>query len=126
MRFIQLKKSPFEITFGPVFAGTCSVWGNPHYYTFDNHHYTFQDNCTFVLVKEIVKRHNFTVHINNVLCDSSSIAVCSRSLFVYYKNYKVVLLAKKLPKLKTKVRGAKFGSSAKAALNILALILMQP
>lgn len=125
MRLKQLKKSPFEITFGPVLAGTCAVWGNPHYFTFDNHHYAFQENCTFVLVKEIVKRHNFTVHINNVLCDSSSIAVCSRSLFVYYKNYKVVLSVKKLPKLKTKVPRGKVWLICKAALT-LSLTLMKP
>lgn len=103
IRLRQQKKSPFETTSVSVLAGTCTVWGNPHYYTFDNHHYTFQENCTFVLVKEIVARHKFTVHINNVLCDSSSMAVCSRSLFVYYKNSKVVLSVKKLPKLQTKV-----------------------
>lgn len=97
------KKHTFEITSVPVLAGTCTVWGSPHYYTFDNHHYTFQQNCTYVLVKEIVARHNFTVHINNVLCDSFSTEVCSRSLFVYYKNYKIALSAKKHPKLKTKV-----------------------
>lgn len=103
MRSRQLKKRRFEITSVPVLAGTCAVWGNANYYTFDNHHYAFPENCRFVLVKEIVARHNFTVHINNVLCDSSSMAVCSRSLFVYYKNYKVVMSVKKLPKLHTKV-----------------------
>lgn len=103
MMIRQLKKSSFEITSVPVLTGTCTVWGNTHYYTFDNHHYAFLENCTFVLIKEIVARHNFTVQINNVLCDSSSTAVCSRSLFVYYKKYKVVLSVNKLPKLKTKV-----------------------
>lgn len=92
-----------EITLYPGLAGTCAVWGHPHYFTFDNHYYHFQENCTFVLVKEIAARHNFTVHINNVLCDSSTIAVCSRSLFVYYKNYKVVLSVTKHPEHRTKV-----------------------
>lgn len=97
------QNSPFEVTWVPVLAGTCSVWGNLNYYTFDNHHYAFQENCTFVLVKEIVARHNFTVHINSVLCDSSTTEVCSRSLSVYYKNHKVDLSAEKHPKLKTEV-----------------------
>lgn len=83
--------------------GTCTVLGNTHYFTFDNHHYTFQENCTYVLVKETVARHNFTVHINNVLCNSPSNELCSRSLFVYYTNYKIVLSVKKLPTFSTTV-----------------------
>ncbi|XP_070828132.1 intestinal mucin-like protein [Chaetodon trifascialis] len=69
----------------------CAGWGDPHYVTFDGQYYSFQKNCTYILVKEIIPKHNFTVHIDNENCDASGTVTCVKALIVYYKNYEIIL-----------------------------------
>uniref|UniRef100_A0A3B3CDT9 VWFD domain-containing protein n=1 Tax=Oryzias melastigma TaxID=30732 RepID=A0A3B3CDT9_ORYME len=73
----------------------CSGWGDPHYQTFDGQYYSFQKNCTYVLIKEILPRHNFKVHIDNEYCDRSGTVTCAKALKVFYKNYEILLTQKR-------------------------------
>lgn len=59
--------------------------------TFDGQSYSFQKNCTYVLVQEITSRYNFRVLIDNVNCDASGTVTCAKSLNVSYKNTNVIL-----------------------------------
>ncbi|CAI5665009.1 unnamed protein product [Oreochromis niloticus] len=81
----------------------CGGWGDPHYLTFDGQSYSFQQNCTYVLVKEITPRHNFKVYIENENCGSTGTVTCPKSLIVYYKNYTVTLKQERGAKTVNKV-----------------------
>ncbi|XP_074697979.1 mucin-5AC [Strix aluco] len=70
----------------------CSGWGDPHYITFDGTYYTFLENCTYVLVKQITPKYdNFRVYIDNYYCDSRDGLSCPKSIIIFYKSAKVVL-----------------------------------
>ncbi|XP_009705146.1 PREDICTED: mucin-5AC-like, partial [Cariama cristata] len=70
----------------------CSGWGDPHYITFDGTYYTFLENCTYVLVKQIVPKYdNFRVYIDNYYCNAKDGLSCPKSIIIFYKSAEVVL-----------------------------------
>ncbi|XP_052616077.1 mucin-5AC [Peromyscus californicus insignis] len=70
----------------------CSGWGDPHYITFDGTYYTFLDNCTYVLVQQIVPVFgHFRVLIDNYFCDPGDSVSCPQSIIVEYHQDRVVL-----------------------------------
>lgn len=70
----------------------CSGWGDPHYITFDGTYYSFLDNCTYVLVQQIVPVFGpFRVLIDNYFCDLGDSVSCPQSIIVEYHQDRVVL-----------------------------------
>ncbi|XP_032214214.1 mucin-5AC isoform X2 [Mustela erminea] len=73
----------------------CSGWGDPHYITFDGTYYTFLDNCTYVLVQQVVPVYgHFRVLIDNYLCGAENGVSCPQSIIVEYRGDRVVLTRK--------------------------------
>ncbi|XP_053175679.1 intestinal mucin-like protein [Scomber japonicus] len=88
----------------------CEGWGDPHYITFDGLYYSYQGNCTYVLMEEITPRHNLKIFIDNVICENAEDVSCPRSIIVSYgtqvvrlKNHNLIGAAK-LEALKDGVR----------------------
>uniref|UniRef100_A0A672H295 Uncharacterized protein n=1 Tax=Salarias fasciatus TaxID=181472 RepID=A0A672H295_SALFA len=86
----------------------CAGWGDPHYLTFDGQYYSFQENCTYVLIKEIQPEYDFKVLVDNINCVASADVSCAKSLIVFYKDYEIVLtedncLVLRIPEIKAVV-----------------------
>uniref|UniRef100_A0A8C2M0S6 Mucin-2 n=1 Tax=Cricetulus griseus TaxID=10029 RepID=A0A8C2M0S6_CRIGR len=71
----------------------CSGWGRSHYLTFDGTSYTFPDNCSSVLMKEIHPRHgNLSILAHSYYCGATTnVTFCPRALSVYYNSMEIVL-----------------------------------
>nr|XP_020767750.1 mucin-5B [Odocoileus virginianus texanus] len=68
----------------------CSGWGGAHYETFDGTSYSFLDNCTHVLVREIQPRYgNLRILLHNRFCEAA--AHCPRALSIHYQPMDIVL-----------------------------------
>lgn len=74
-------------------AGSCSGWGGSKYRTFDGTNYSFQGNCTHVLVREIQPRFgNLSVLLNSYYCAAAAApASCPRALVIRYGPTEVTL-----------------------------------
>ncbi|XP_073328951.1 intestinal mucin-like protein [Pagrus major] len=70
----------------------CEGWGDPHYITFDGLYYSYQGNCTYVLMEEISPRHHLKIYIDNVFCDPTEDVSCPRSLIIAYNSQVITLM----------------------------------
>nr|XP_023510736.1 mucin-5B [Equus caballus] len=72
---------------------SCSGWGHSHYKTFDGTSYSFGDNCTHVLMREIRPLYgNLSIYINNYYCGATAATThCPRALIIHYKSMEIIL-----------------------------------
>ncbi|CAB1423415.1 unnamed protein product [Pleuronectes platessa] len=71
---------------------SCEGWGDPHYITFDGLFYSYQGNCTYVLMEEILPKHGLKIYVDNVYCDPTEDVSCPRSLIISYNSQMVKLI----------------------------------
>ncbi|KAE8607127.1 hypothetical protein XENTR_v10011033 [Xenopus tropicalis] len=85
----------------------CGGWGD-HYLTFDGTYYTYQGNCTYVLVEEIVKTaDNFGIYLDNYDCEGIQGITCPRNLTVRHETQEIIISLKTVSpiSLQTHVNG---------------------
>lgn len=97
---------PLPCLTAPSPSGYCTGWGDPHYVTFDGLYYSYQGNCTYVLVEEITPNvDNFGVYIDNYHCDPTDQVSCPRTLIVRHETQEVLLKTVSMAPMVVQVRG---------------------
>ncbi|XP_054027982.1 mucin-5B [Dryobates pubescens] len=75
--------------------GTCAVYGDGHYKTFDDKKFNFNGNCEYTLVqshcgKSGVTNGDFRVITENIPCGNTG-TTCSKSIKVFLESYELIL-----------------------------------
>ncbi|XP_068115904.1 mucin-2-like [Hyperolius riggenbachi] len=74
--------------------GTCTIYGDGHYRTFDSRSYEFDGDCEYTLVQDYCNSDpnngTFRVITENIPCGTTG-TTCSKSIKVFLGNYELIL-----------------------------------
>ncbi|NXI51709.1 MUC5A protein, partial [Chloroceryle aenea] len=75
--------------------GTCAVYGDGHYNTFDDRRFSFNGNCEYTLVQDHCGKSGttngtFRVVTENIPCGNTG-TTCSKSIKVFLEGYELIL-----------------------------------
>ncbi|XP_041417847.1 mucin-5AC-like [Xenopus laevis] len=82
---------------GDTCLGTCAVYGDGHYYTFDSNRYGFGGDCQYVLAQDYCEDPNngtFRIITENIPCGSTG-TTCSKSIRFSLGNNVLILAEEK-------------------------------
>ncbi|XP_073514817.1 uncharacterized protein [Phyllobates terribilis] len=83
--------------------GTCAVYGDGHYLTFDSRRYRFNGNCKYTLVQDYCSndatKGTFRILTENEPCGSQG-TTCSKSIILFLGNYELIMDNKKFDVVK--------------------------
>nr|XP_009672766.1 PREDICTED: mucin-5AC-like [Struthio camelus australis] len=88
------KDRMWECTNNPC-LGTCAVYGDGHYITFDDNRFSFNGNCEYTLVQNHCGKNStvngtFRVITENIPCGNTG-TTCSKSIKVFLESYELIL-----------------------------------
>ncbi|XP_076199625.1 mucin-5AC-like [Aptenodytes patagonicus] len=75
--------------------GTCAVYGDGHYNTFDDKRFSFNGNCEYTLVQDHCGKSGtangtFRIITENIPCGNTG-TTCSKSIKVFLESYELIL-----------------------------------
>uniref|UniRef100_A0AAY5K163 VWFD domain-containing protein n=1 Tax=Esox lucius TaxID=8010 RepID=A0AAY5K163_ESOLU len=74
--------------------GTCAIYGEGHYITFDEKRYTFEGDCEYILTEDYCGNNNtngsFRVITENVPCGTTG-TTCSKAIKIFLGNNELIL-----------------------------------
>ncbi|XP_077193122.1 IgGFc-binding protein-like isoform X2 [Paroedura picta] len=79
-------------------TGTCHVFGDPHFLTFDGLTYDIQSNCTYILAQSCTHKHStpsFAVHVENERRSRGKVSVTKSVSVTAHQNTFVVMREKR-------------------------------
>ncbi|KAM9422545.1 mucin-5AC-like [Salvelinus alpinus] len=74
--------------------GTCAIYGDGHYITFDGKRFTFEGDCEYTLTKDYCENNNangsFRVITENIPCGTTG-TTCSKAIKLFLGNNELIL-----------------------------------
>ena len=83
--------TPYNFSFILSGNAVCSVFGDPHYRTFDGRLYNFQGTCKYLLASDCSDERAFKIRVRNDGRGTTSYA-WTKTLFISLEGYEVTLL----------------------------------